>query len=370
MLFGKNLALLLGTSVLTPWQDGPRLMSAEGDPEAGGGSGGADDDAPPAKTGGQGLLADLEDDEPPPDDKTKVPPKDEPPKVFKTKIGEADYDVPAQFWDAKANDGKGAINQAALLKSFNDTKAAHDRLATQIKNGVVGTMPEKAADYLTADVLKDGVFKRPDGVVKLSDIKADEPALVKWTEIAHKHKLTAEQFHGIISDTMILADGFSDEPYDADKEMAKLGGADVAKPAMRTIKSWLGGLHQAEALTAEEYAFAVAIGKTAVGVQTLNKLRAQTGQKIIPLNTTEHVQDELPTKDQWYASKPDHRKEPDAYAKWQQQGEALFGTGAAGTSQAGLGVPASTGAVGLRDDDNEGPKNTRTRLGGGNRRGR
>ena len=38
---------------------------------------------------------------------------------------------------------------------------------------------------------------------------------------------------------------------------------------------------------------------------------------------------------------PDRHKEPDAYVRWQQQGEELFGKGVSGTSEAGRGMPRS-----------------------------
>lgn len=359
-MFKDRFEALFGTSFLTPW-----LMTAEpeegDDPPAGGGG---DDKTPKGGgTGNRGLLADA-DEEDPAEGEDKTPKGDDKtPKSYKTKIGDTEHEVPAAFWDAKANDGKGGINVVALLKSHGDTKANHDRLANELaeakKNGGAKP-PEKPEGYLTADVLKDGLFLKPEGTVRMQDIKADDPGLVLMAQVAHKHGLSLAQFKGIVSDVMIGADGFLPEPLDTAAELAKLGG-EKAIPQVRALKSWITNLHTGGILSADEYAHLIGVGQRAIGVTALNKIRTATGAKPIPLGEG-GVDGVLPSKEEWYANKPPHT-DTVAYEKWVKQGEDVFGTAPAGSSGT-FGVPASsTSATTAKADDR--PSNTRTRIGKG-----
>ena len=255
--------------------------------------------------------------------------------------GDSKVEVPEQFWDAE----KGEVNQSALLKSQGDNQKAlrqtQNELAELKKSGK-GDIPENAEDYLSDDVITDGVFAAPDGVERLQGIPVDDPGLVGMAEMAQKHGLTPEQFTGIVTDAMLLADGFMPEPFDEKAELEKLG--DKGQALVSGLRTWADGLMTNGHLSEDEHAYLLAFGQTAIGVTTLSKLRADMQGQAIPLGNAT-AGDGLPSKDQWYANRPDPGADPDGFAKWQKQGEQIFGTDPAGTSQSGLGVPASRGGA-------------------------
>lgn len=242
--------------------------------------------------------------------------------------------IPEQFWDAKTK----SVNSPALLKAFNDTKAAHDKLVA--KAG--GTPPEKPEEYLTGDFLKDGKLQRPEGVVNARDVPANDPGLVGFAAIAHKHGLTPKQFQGIVAETMVLADKFVPKPLDPDAELRALGPNGIN--VVSGVKTWLDGLVDAKKIDVKTRNNAIRFGRTAEGMKTLLAFRNLSGAKPIPLGEAVDGTEELPTREQWYANMPDREKDPDAYEKWRAQGEKIFGTGPGGSSPSGLGVPASRSA--------------------------
>lgn len=255
--------------------------------------------------------------------------------------GDNKIDVPEQFWDSE----KGEVNQTALLKSFSDTKTAlrqNQNELAELKKSGKGEVPEKAEDYLSEDVIVDGVFNAPEGVTRLENIPSDDPGLVGMAEVAQKHGLTPDQFKGIVTDAMLLADGFMPEPFNEKAELEKLGENGAA--LVSGLRTWADGLLANGHLSEDEHAYTLAFGQTAIGVSTLNKLRADMQGHTIPLGNA-GAGEGLPSKEQWYASMPKANEDPDAYAKWQKQGEQIFGTEPAGSSQSGLGVPASRGAA-------------------------
>jgi len=129
-------------------------------------------------------------------------------------------------------------------------------------------------------------------------------------------------------------------PFDEAAEAEKFGTN--AKGVAQANKTWVDNLHKTGVISEAEHLHVLNMGKDAVGLSVVNKLRMQGGGKAIPV-TPGGVAGELPSKEEWYASKPDARLEPDKYGKWIKDGEAIFGTGPAGSSESGLGVPASRG---------------------------
>lgn len=251
-------------------------------------------------------------------------------------------DVPEKFWDKTAK----AINTAAVLKSALSGEKQIGTLTAdlaKLKGQKPGEVPEKAEGYLDADTMKDGLFLMPDGVKNIAQIKADDPGLKLVAQIAKDIGLTKTQFKELVSRTVIGADGFMPKAFDKAGEIAKLAGSDKpearakAEGRINTLRTWADGLVEAGTLSAAEHGALMAVGRTAVGVSALEKVRAASGGKTLPNDGG--VGGEIPSKSEWYAKMPDHRTDPTGYEKWREEGAEIFGTGPAGTSQAGLGAP-------------------------------
>lgn len=227
--------------------------------------------------------------------------------------------VPEQFWDAK----KGVINTDALLKAHRDTKADYDRL----KAAGTSKAPEKPEDY-TFD-LKD--------VEHLKAPSADDPGLQLWRQIAHKNNLTQAQAQSIAADMLAGSVPFVPKPINPEAEMEALGKN--GKAMVDGVFQWVQGAKNLGILNDAEMARVLDLGSDAMGIRALAKLREMSGEK--PFAMTHVIGDgELPTKEEWTrafgeaVSKGDHA----AIAKLEKQGEALFGTDPAGTSERNLGV--------------------------------
>lgn len=256
-----------------------------------------------------------------------------------------DVTVPEAFWDTD----KGEVNVGALLKSFKDTKASHDRLQTELKDRPeAGEIPESVEGYLTDEILAEGKVKTPDGIKNLSEISSDDPSLEWFTTIAQEASLTTEQFTKILQSSMIHADGLFDgqkveEKVDPEAEIQKLGPNGRAQVA--TAKSWVVGIHEAGELSAEEMNSLIDFGQTARGTAALLKLRAQTGAPPIPGGDAGDAGD-VPSLQSLYANKPDHRTDPEAYEKWRENIAKATSNAPAGESRRNMGVPASAPARG------------------------
>lgn len=248
--------------------------------------------------------------------------------------------VPEQFW----NKDERTVNTDALLKSWGDTKTAHDKAVNDLKaaQSKNGTVPEKPEDYLTDDIVKDGVIPPPEGAENIGPIAADDPGLQAFLQSAHKHGVTAEAVAGILADMTLVADPHVAKPFDEAAELAKLG--DQGPQMAGTVKVWVDGLAEKNIMPKDMHDAAMRFGKTADGVKVLNFFRELSGAPNIPVFDTPGGE-ALPTRDQWYANMPDARKEPDKYAEWQKQGEQLFGTGNTGRIEGGLGMPSSHSAL-------------------------
>ena len=189
--------LLTGIAPFNPYcfADDDPGDGAGGDDGSGGGSGGGDGDGGQGEGGDQGGDGEGDGDGGKPnaglmanaDGKDEQEGDKDSGKTLEfTSDGKTEtLTVPAKF---VGEDGE--INQGAILKSALDAGKSVRQLQNDLaeaKKGVVsGDAPETAEEYLSDDVIKDGVFQKPEGVGKLSDIPSDDPGLVGFTEIAKK----------------------------------------------------------------------------------------------------------------------------------------------------------------------------------------
>jgi hypothetical protein len=115
------------------------------------------------------------------------------------------------------------------------------------------------------------------------------------------------------------------------------------------VHAWGKNLVDSGLWSKAEFEEVIYMGSTAQGILALNKLREHMGEKPIP--TTGVIQEGAPSKDELYAMVNDPRYGNDeAYtkevtAKFQQ----VYGTGPAGSSEAGRGVPRGTSTPGFAD---------------------
>lgn len=194
--------------------------------------------------------------------------------------GRPDY-VPEQFWDGDKNEPR--LEQMA--KAYGDLRSEFNKLKN---DGGSGKAPEEVGAYLEDFKMPtergEGDDKQVLDRVKAFD--ADDPALQAFAEIAHKRGWSKETFNEILGETMFAMNGLLPEPLDELKEIELLGGKDAANKVLDVNKRWLDHQLKTGSFSEEEHAFAKQFAASAIGVQTLNKLREMAGEKPIPVNAS------------------------------------------------------------------------------------
>jgi len=234
--------------------------------------------------------------------------EDAEPEAKETKSGERPEGIPEKFWDAK----KGEIRSEALTKSYDDLRKELNKL----KSGKgKEKAPESAEEYLEGFETPKEVEGEDGEMIQLdrvSDIPTDDPALVAFAEASKEEGLTTKQFNNIFMKVLVAANGAMPEPYNREAEMDALGGEEKAIPFVKTNQNYLLHLHKNGVLNQGEYEYALAFGSTAVGVQTLNKLRINAGEKPIPVGATATTGAKTPDEVAAMMDDPNYGKETDA----------------------------------------------------------
>ena len=201
--------------------------------------------------------------------------------------------LPEQFWDKE----KGELKSESLVKSYLDLRKEFNKVKKE-KGGKNEKALETSEEYLEDfEVPKE--IETEDGVKSLDrirDLPNDDPVVVSFSKAAKKYNLSKEQFTGIVADVLAGANDLLPEPFNREAEMEALGGEEKAIPVIRTNQKYLLHLHKNGVLNEDQYKYALDFGATAIGVETLNKLRVNAGEKPIPtgasVNTGAKTQDE------------------------------------------------------------------------------
>lgn len=239
--------------------------------------------------------------------------------------------LPDQFWDAENSQPR----TDAMLKSFMDTKSSYDRLANEKKEleqklqqgqqQSTEGVPEKPEEYK---------FEKPEGVTR--EIPDDDPLLSTFRQIAHDNGIPQDQFQKMAGQYLAKVEETVGPPLDLNAEREKLGPN--ADTILHENARWVDSLVDSGTLSQDEKDELLSLGETATGVKALNKIRQSMGEKPIPMEGAQ--MSELPSKQEWYAmvGSEKYAQDPGYREYVDNLGKKLFGTGPAGSSEAGLGV--------------------------------
>lgn len=262
------------------------------------------------KPGAKGLLDLVK----PPDDKPEDKPEDKP------VIPERPENVPEKFWDVK----EGKLRQDSVLKAFDDTQKELSRLQGDVK-------PVKdASEYLTEDMVKDGKLIVPEGLDE--EILIDDPVLVRIMDSLQAKGIAQELGTEILKDLVTALGENLDPILDLDVEITKLG--DNGRAVVEANHTWVESLRSTDTITEQQEKMLLSFSADAAGMQVLNILRMETGEKPIPLLLTpldggavSLEKWEAMMEDPKYQSDPAWRKKTHAY------GEKVHGTGNASSTE-------------------------------------
>nr|AKH47351.1 hypothetical protein TMO_0051 [uncultured marine virus] len=242
----------------------------------------------PTPSDKDGLLGGAADEEAGKNKDPKAPDPNEDPK------GDRPDHIPEQFWDKD----KKEVNTEAMAKSYTDLRAEFNKVQKE-KGGKPGKALESPEAYLT-DFETPSKAKGEDGqeieLDRVRDIPTDDPALIALSKVAKAKGWSKEDFNDVITEVLAAANGNLPEPFNRENEITALGGEEKAIPMIRTNQGWVLHLHKNGILNEDQYNHALNFGKTAIGVETLNAIRVNSGEKPIPTGASVNTGAKTPTE--------------------------------------------------------------------------
>jgi len=178
--------------------------------------------------------------------------------------------VPEKFWDAKTK----TVKSDDLAKAYVELEKGFGTLKRS--KGLGDDVPESPADYF-----KDGLELDKE-VDRLSIEGPDDPGLKAWGEIAHKYGIGKAAAINIAKDMFKTMNGVAPAPIDPEAERQALGPNH--KAVVDGVFTWLEGMERAGKIGDADAEIVLGLAKTANGIKFLNKMRAMTGERPIPLD--------------------------------------------------------------------------------------
>lgn len=269
----------MNEATATPPAEGttPESTPPEGTPPENNSNGGI-----PAAVSPDGLLSGSSTPDP-----EGTPPEGTPPEGTAPEVTPVPGEVPkrpahiaAQFWD----EVKGEVLPEAMGKAYNDLRKQFNKL-----NQEKGEVPETPEDYLK-DWLPPHRTRAGEGekegkeFTRYGELQTTDPVFQALAKAAKKNNLTAVQFKEFTQDIMEDLHGILPDPFDAQAELGKLGEAGPV--VVETNLKWMEHLHKNGVLNEDQFNHLRGVGKTALGVEVVNILRLNSGEKPIPLNAS------------------------------------------------------------------------------------
>lgn len=237
--------------------------------------------------------------------------------MLKLEDGQAEG-IPEQFVK------DGSLNATALIKAWKDSRA-------ELKTAKGKSQAPKTPEDYTFEVpeLADG---------KQIDITDDDFLMTATRKAAHNLGLSQSVFQEFVGNILTDIAPMLPEPApDEATEKAKLGKN--ADAIINGILTWGDSLKDQGILSEAEHKEIFYMGSTAEGISALQKIRSFYGEKAIPFDG-DTVGEGLPSKEELYAmvGSREYQENPAYREKVDKQFQQVFGTGASGSSPAGLGV--------------------------------
>ena len=260
---------------------------------------------------GEGLMGDAHRDDQDPDPEKK---DDE------VQAGERPKDIPEQFWDKE----KGILKAEALGKSYADLRKEFNKLQKSKQNGkALDTAEAYLEDFQTPTEYENEEGEKVN-LDRIRDIPTDDPGLVAYSKAAKKWGLSKEQFEGVMLDVLAGSNDGLPEPFNRQAELDALGGEDKALPVIQTNQRWLLHLHKTGILNEDQYKYSLDFGTTAIGVETLNKIRVNSGEKPIPVGASVNLGAKTPDELAAMMDDPRYKAETPAGNAYRAEVEAEY----------------------------------------------
>jgi len=218
-------------------------------------------------------------------------------------------DYPQHYW----NEDKGKGNHLELAKGYNNLRAEYNRL--QQERGGEGL--EYAEDYLVD--YKPPNRSRPSGEQKEGEVldrymgmEASDPIFMAMSKFAKTGNMSKGQFDDGMHIFLEDLHNILPEPFNAKAELDLLG--DGGEKMIDINLDWVETLVKNGVVNEDEYTLLLKFGDTALGVQLMNKLRLNSGEKPIPGNLNGNANTGRKTPDECQAMLGDPRYSQDGSA--------------------------------------------------------
>jgi len=217
--------------------------------------------------------------------------------------------IAEQFWDSE----KGELKGGELANSYNSLRKEFNRLSQDKGKGA----PEKFEDYLEDYKPPHRGRARGDekeGAVldRFGELDPQDPVFVAMAKFAKQGNMSPAAFTDGMQDLMEELHVLLPEPINPEKELATLG--EGAEHMVKTNSDWVGTLARNGIVNEDEYNLLLNFGSTALGVQLVNKLRLNSGEKPIPGKLNGNANKGRKTPDECAAMMQDERYHADGPA--------------------------------------------------------
>jgi len=119
---------------------------------------------------------------------------------------------------------------------------------------------------------------------KFGDLQPDDPVFVAMSKAAKSANMSKGQFDDFMQDALEHIHPLLKEPFNPEQELGKLGeGGDKM---VQVNSSWIQRLQKNGVLNEDQHRLMLSFGATALGVEVVNALRLNSGEKPIPINTS------------------------------------------------------------------------------------
>ena len=246
----------------------------------------------PAPTQTPGLMGQNQPGEPAPIEPPVHPAEGEPPPVEPAKPGERPDYVPEQFWNKESKE----VDMEAFSKSYSDIRNQNNKLLQDGPGKPLETAEEYLKDFVPPTRGRPGV----DGEVGSpldrfeEGLDAQDPAFIAASKAAKKADLSKKQFDEFVISYMEEANALLPEPINVEDEMKKLG--DGGELMVQTNVNWVNGLKRNGVINEDQYKLFFEYGSTAIGVELVNALRLNSGEKPIPLGSSVNSGSKTPSE--------------------------------------------------------------------------
>lgn len=267
-----------------------------------------------------GLLEGADTTTPAPDPATEVGTPHEMDITDDIPITEKPSYIPQQFWDKQT----GTPKDQAFYKSYTDLRRELGQMRNAKDNfKAPETADEYLKDYIPPHRIRPiGEQKEGEVMDRFGDLDAQDPVFIAVAKAAKNVNMSKGQFDDFMQGVMEDIHPMLPEVFNAEKEMSKLG--ESGKMMIQTNSNWIANLKKSGMLNEDQHHHMLSMGATALGVEVVNILRLNSGEKPIPVTTSVNTGIKTPAECEAMLADPLYKDDGPAGEAYRAEVEQAF----------------------------------------------